>query len=100
MTERQAIAAAPRFDAFRFESISIRRGGGIVMAEATQAGEVLPRPRIPHVLGTLNIVFAAGLILFSLSLGGYLAVQPMTLRAMAQMQKKAEADRASKQQAE
>jgi hypothetical protein len=68
------------------------------MAQPTQAGDVLPRPRIPAVVGTLNIIFASCLMLWSLVMGVYNATMPMTTRALTQMLKKAEADFEAKRQ--
>jgi hypothetical protein len=70
------------------------------MAEWKQPGEVLPRPRIPNVVGFLNIVFATALMLLSLTVGFYILVMPMTNRAMIEMQKKAQADLEAKRQAD
>ena len=62
------------------------------MANATQGGGVLPRPRIPKVMGLLNIVIATALMLFSLYIGMYAAIMPMSNRALVEMRTKAAAD--------
>jgi hypothetical protein len=68
------------------------------MSVPMQAGDVLPRPRIPTVVGMLNIIFASCLLLVSLTLGAYNATMPLTMRAMTQILKKAEADAEAKRQ--
>ena len=68
------------------------------MASARQAGDVLPRPRIPNVVGMLNIIFAVFLMLMSIYVGWYAAIMPMTNRAMAQVRARAEADLEAKRQ--
>jgi hypothetical protein len=70
------------------------------MRDATQAGTVVPTPRIPKVMGILNIVFAAGLILGGLCMAGYAAMLPMIGKAMTQMQKNADAELEKKKQAD
>lgn len=70
------------------------------MDDATQSMHVLPSPRIPKVLGILNIVFGSALILFGLCMGLYVSMLPAMGRAMNQMQKKAEADLETKVAAE
>jgi hypothetical protein len=62
------------------------------MDDLEPAGQVLPNPRIPKVMGILNIVFASGLILFGICMGAYIALLPLLSKGMVQMQKKAEAD--------
>ena len=70
------------------------------MADANQAGRVVPSPRIPKVLGILNIVFASGLILASLCMGAYAAMLPMLGKAMSEVQKKSEAEVEKRKQAD
>ena len=70
------------------------------MADATEAGTVVPSPRIPKVLGILNIVFASGLILFGLCMGLYMVSLPAFGRAMTEMVKKAEAEAEKKRAAD
>jgi hypothetical protein len=70
------------------------------MAESKQPGEVLPRPRIPNVVGLLNIVFATALMLMSFTVGVYVMIIPWTSRAMTEMRQKAEADLEAKRQAQ
>jgi hypothetical protein len=70
------------------------------MADATEAGTVVPSPRIPKVLGILNIVFAAGLILAGLCMAAYAAMLPMIGKAMTEIQKKADAEVEKKKQAD
>ncbi len=68
------------------------------MASARQAGDVLPRPRIPNAIGILNIIFAVFLMLMSVYMGWYAAIMPMTNRALAQVRARAEADLEAKRQ--
>jgi hypothetical protein len=70
------------------------------MADATQAGRVVPNPRIPKVMGILNIVFASGLLLVGLCIGAMTATQPYLNKAMADVQKKADAEVEKKRQAD
>jgi hypothetical protein len=70
------------------------------MTVPKQAGAVLPRPRIPAVVGMLNIIFASFLMLISLWLAAYNTSMPVTTRAMTQMLKKGEADAEAKREAE
>jgi hypothetical protein len=72
------------------------------MAEAggVQADGVVPNPRIPKVMGILNIVFASGLILAGLCMGVATAMQPYLNKAMGNIQKKVEADTAKRQKAD
>jgi hypothetical protein len=51
-----------------------------------------------RVLGIVNVVFASCLILFGLCLGAYITALPLLGRVMTQVQKKAEADFAARQQ--
>ena len=62
------------------------------MASARQAGDVLPRPRIPNVLGMLNIIFATFLMIFSIYVGWYAAIMPISNRAMAEVRARVESD--------
>jgi hypothetical protein len=70
------------------------------MASPRPAGDVLPRPRIPNVIGILNIIFATFLMLFSLYMGWYAAIMPVSHRAMVQVRQNAEAAREAQLQAE
>jgi hypothetical protein len=72
----------------------------MIMVDEMQPGRVVPSPRIPKVLGILNIVFGSVLILFGLCMGLYFAMLPAMSRAMTQMQQKAEADVQAKNAAE
>jgi hypothetical protein len=70
------------------------------MAEAKQAGSALPSPRIPKVMGILNIGFGSALILFGVCMGMYVAALPFISKGMIQIQKKAEADEDARRKAE
>src|SRR3954452_25454004 len=70
------------------------------MADATQAGTVVPSPRIPKVIGILNIVFASGLILGALCMAGYAAMLPMLGKAMEGVQKQADLEVEKRKQAD
>src|SRR5262249_34574890 len=70
-----------------------RRSGGVLeMSKPMPVGGVVPTPRIPKVLGILNIVFASGLILGGLCMAAYAAMLPMIGKAMTEIQKKADAE--------
>jgi H+/gluconate symporter-like permease len=81
---------------FAFESTET----GVSMGDAIVPGAVLPNPRIPKVIGILNIVFGSALVLGGLCLGAYAAMLPMLGKAMTEMQKKAEASQEAQKQAE
>jgi hypothetical protein len=70
------------------------------MADETRAGNVIPNPRIPKVLGILDIVFASGLLLVGLCMGAMTAMQPYLNKALTDVQKKAEAQAEAKRQAD
>lgn len=56
------------------------------------APPIIPNPRIPKVLGILNIVFASALLLWGLCMGVYIAVMPMAMKGMEPALKKMEDD--------
>jgi hypothetical protein len=60
------------------------------MAETASSGYVVPQPRIPKVIGILNITFGAGLLMCGLCMGVYVAVLPTMMKAMTQVTKQAE----------
>jgi predicted Holliday junction resolvase-like endonuclease len=70
------------------------------MGVPNRVGVVMPRPRIPNVLGILNIVVATCLLLFGSYVGVYFAIIPMSQRAMTEMREKGEADLEAKKQVE
>jgi hypothetical protein len=70
------------------------------MADVTQAGRVVPNPRIPKVMGILNIVFASCLLIIGLCMGAITLMQPYLNKAMADVQKKADAAAEKKHQAD
>jgi hypothetical protein len=62
------------------------------MDSTNASGYVVPLPRIPKVIGILNIVFGAGLVACGLCSGMYAAMTPTIMKAMSQVTKKAEDD--------
>jgi hypothetical protein len=62
------------------------------MTHAPRAGEVLPRSRIPDVVGFSNVVLAVFLMPMSLYLGWVILPPRWTSRALAEIREKGEAD--------
>ncbi len=60
------------------------------MASAAPSGYIVPLPRIPKVIGILNIVFAAGLLACGICSGIYAAFMPAMMRGMTQSMKQME----------
>jgi hypothetical protein len=70
------------------------------MADAAPSPYVTPNRAIPKIVGILNIVFAAGLLLVGLCWAGSTLATPYYMKAMNDLQKKAEADLEAKRQAD
>jgi len=60
------------------------------MDSTAPSGYVMAQPRIPKVIGILNITFGAGLLLCSLCSGAYMMMLPMIAKATNQVAKQAE----------
>lgn len=60
------------------------------MSSDASPRQIVPLPRIPKVIGILNIAFGAGLLLCGLCSGFYVAILPMTTKAFTQVAKQAE----------
>ena len=70
------------------------------MSNAATGGYVVPNPRIPKILGILNIVFASGIMLYGLCMLGSIVMMPALSKSMETMQKKMDDVVESQKQAE
>jgi hypothetical protein len=70
------------------------------MGEPVVDRQIVPNPRIPKVLGILNIVFASGMLLCGLCSGLYLAMLPTFARAIDQVQQNVEVKAKERRSAE